>query len=80
MSLLFNFFALIDALQDAQNVDGISTQLKHFKVGFDFILGLLSQLHFFFLSLTKSRILILVIDVGLLPEYSEETAFALFSL
>ena len=80
MSLLFYFFTLIDALQDAQNIHRISTQFEHFKVGFDFILGLLSQLHFFFLSLTKGRILILVIDIGLLPEYSQETALALFSL
>lgn len=76
----FDFFSFVCVLKKVKYTKWIDSQFKHFEIGFDFVLGLLSELHLLLLSFSESGVLVYIIKICFLPENSEEGSFSLLAL
>jgi len=76
---LLNLFSPVCILQYIKYTEAILPDFEHLTVGFNFIFGLLTQLHLFLLSFSESRERVVIIVVCFFPKHAHEGALAFFT-
>jgi len=69
---LLELLSLVRVLKYREDIETVVSDFKELEVRVDLILGLLPQDHLLFLTLTKRREGISIIEVCFVPEHSEE--------